>query len=190
MSGLRNIARTGPSNGSNAMFRFGLEKLPLVSAPGGLPQPFSRPDTHDAVPELPSSIILISCVKSKLPHKAAARDLYTSPRFRMSRDIADGNGSRWYVLSSLYGLLGPQDVVETYDYTLNELDIATRRVWAQKVFDALIRAEPNLRRVTMFAGKRYREFLAPKLNALGVEVHVPMEHLRQGEQLAWLAERT
>jgi hypothetical protein len=30
----------------------------------------------------------------------------------------------------------------------------------------------------------------PILAAIGVDVHVPMEHLRQGEQLAWLADHS
>jgi hypothetical protein len=39
----------------------------------------------------------------------------------------------------------------------------------------------------MFAGERYREFLIEPLQQRGLEVEIPMEGLRQGEQLEWLA---
>jgi hypothetical protein len=190
LSGMRNIARTGPSNGSNALFHFDLSgKSPVKASRIPSPSGTAQERTTGSFDSF-NSIILISCVKSKLPHKAAARDLYTSALFTRARGIADQSGCRWYVLSSLYGLLKPQDVVETYDYTLNTIDIGTRRQWAQRVFNALAISEPNLRKVTMFAGTRYREFLVPKLAGIGVDVHVPMEHLRQGEQLAWLADHS
>ena len=39
---------------------------------------------------------------------------------------------------------------------------------------------------TILAGDRYREFLTPMLQARGVQVDVPMQGLRIGEQLRWL----
>ena len=41
--------------------------------------------------------------------------------------------------------------------------------------------------VIMLAGSRYREGIVPGLRELGANVEVPMEGLRIGEQLAWLA---
>ena len=40
--------------------------------------------------------------------------------------------------------------------------------------------------MVFLAGERYREFLARHLASRGVEVSVPMEGLRIGEQLSWL----
>ena len=41
----------------------------------------------------------------------------------------------------------------------------------------------------MFAGNRYREFCGtPRHNK--IEVIVPMQSLRQGEQLAWLSDES
>ena len=39
---------------------------------------------------------------------------------------------------------------------------------------------------TILAGDRYREFLTPLLLARGMQVDVPMQGLRIGEQLRWL----
>ena len=94
------------------------------------------------------------------------------------------------MLSARYGLVEPQTVIAPYDSTLNALDVEERRKWGGRTFEALMKAEPELRRVVMFAGQRYREFLEPRLAERGISVQVPMRHLRQGEQLAWLAERS
>ncbi|HRD31848.1 MAG TPA: hypothetical protein PLB31_02165 [Fimbriimonadaceae bacterium] len=45
---------------------------------------------------------------------------------------------------------------------------------------------PDLQHATILAGDRYREFLTPRLLARGVQVDVPMQGLRIGEQLRWL----
>jgi hypothetical protein len=44
--------------------------------------------------------------------------------------------------------------------------------------------------VVFLAGERYREFLARHLASRGVEVSVPMEGLRIGEQLSWLGQHS
>jgi len=41
--------------------------------------------------------------------------------------------------------------------------------------------------VQFLAGERYRELLVPLLREAGLEIHIPMEGLRIGEQLAWLS---
>jgi hypothetical protein len=92
------------------------------------------------------------------------------------------------VLSSRYGLVSPDAQIEPYDYTLNTLGVAERREWAKKVLDQLLPHLHGARRVVMFAGLRYREFLVGPLERRGIGVVVPMEHLRRGQQLGWLSE--
>jgi hypothetical protein len=51
--------------------------------------------------------------------------------------------------------------------------------------------QPHLRthrRIVILGGMRYREFLVEPLERAGVTVDEPLEHLRRGEQLAWLSE--
>jgi hypothetical protein len=138
--------------------------------------------------DLANSIILVSCVKSKLPYPAPARSLYTSAWFRKTRDIVEASGAKWFVLSSLYGLVAPDAEIAPYDYTLNTLGVAERRAWAKKVMDKLLPEVVGAKRVVMFAGHRYREFLIEPLEQRGAKVEVPMAHLARGEQLAWLSE--
>ena len=63
---------------------------------------------------------------------------------------------------------------------------APRREWAKKVLKKLLPEIADKRRIVMFAGQCYREFLVEPLERQGNIV--PMQHLAQGEQLAWLSE--
>ncbi len=131
-------------------------------------------------------ICLISCVGQKLTEPAPARDLYTSSWFIKARSFADRTGHLWFVLSAKYGLVHRDEVIAPYDLTLNKMPVANRRQWADAVLGQL---EPHLDSagsITFLAGRRYREFLEPKLTRRGLAVAVPMEGLRIGEQLAWL----
>jgi hypothetical protein len=85
-------------------------------------------------------------------------------------------------------LVAPNTEIAPYEYTLNTLRIAERRDWANKVLTRLLGEIADERRIVMFAGHRYREFLEEPLERRGLKVDAPMEHLRRGEQLAWLSE--
>jgi hypothetical protein len=191
MANVRLAQRTGPANGANVYFRFTLDaELPSASRTTVTPRPppAMTPLAKTNGLDLDGALVLISCVKSKLPHAALARLLYTSAWFRGVRDFVEARGARWLLLSSLYGLVAPDAVIAPYDYTLNSLGIAERQAWANKVLERLLPEAIGFRRVVMFAGARYREFLIGPLQQRGIVVDVPMEHLSRGEQLAWLAQ--
>lgn len=196
-SKLRNLAtvalhdRTGPRNGANVYFTFNLkpDTTTIIST--------ATKSLSNAVPalkmadlDLATSLVLISCVKSKLPYDAPAREIYTSAWFSMTRNIVESSGACWFLLSSLYGLVDPDKKIAPYDFTLNKLGIAERRAWASKVLVNLLPQTKGYSRVVIFAGERYREFLINPLKRNGLDVIVPMAGLRRGEQLAWLSERT
>ena len=140
--------------------------------------------------DLRGALSLVSCVKSKRAHSAPPRDLYTSPLFTMARDLIESQGAKWRVLSALYGLVDPDTIIDPYDRTLKRMGIAERRVWASNVLTDLLPLAENFGCVVFFAGERYREFLTEPIKRRGVLVKVPMEGLRQGEQLAWLSSRS
>ncbi|MGH7049043.1 MAG: DUF6884 domain-containing protein [Terriglobales bacterium] len=186
------VRREGPTNGANVYFHFSLVGSPATgpmnansfSPPTAQPP---RPVSMSAGFDVNSSITLISCVKSKLPHPAPARSLYTSSWFRKARDLVEGSGARWFVLSSRYCLVAPDATIAPYDYTLNTIGVAERREWARKVLDQLLPQLDGVRKVVMIAGHRYREFLVEPLERRGIEIVVPMAHFSRGEQLGWLA---
>lgn len=189
LAGVTRLSVTGPANGANVYFRFGLTDGPTVV--GSLPQTprligsasaggAGRLDLRDAT-------VLVSCVKTKLPHPAPARDLYCSIWFRKARRLVEAQHAPWFILSAQHGLVDPNEVIAPYERTLKELSIEEQRNWADGVLRRLV---PQLRgraRVVFLAGEVYRALLVKPLQEAGWRVEMPMEGLAQGEQLAWLA---
>ncbi|MEQ8959717.1 MAG: hypothetical protein RLP02_17630 [Coleofasciculus sp. C2-GNP5-27] len=138
--------------------------------------------------DLTGSLVLVSCVKSKLSYAAPARDLYISAWFTKVRGLVESQNSTWFILSALYGLVGPDKVILPYDRTLKTMGIHDRQSWATKILGQLDPFLASIPDVTFFAGQRYREFLINPLRDRGITVEVPMEGLPIGRQLAWLTE--
>jgi hypothetical protein len=192
LAAVTKTALTGPSNGANTFFTFQLVAKTLAEntlTQSGRVKSQTILHLPDRGLDLAGSIILVSCVKSKLPHPAPARALYTSTWFTKVRDLVEASGARWYILSSRYGLVKPDAEIAPYNYTLNTMGITERRQWASKVLDRLLPVLARERRVVMFAGQRYREFLIDPIRERGIEISVPMANLPRGSQLAWLCEQ-
>ena len=85
-----------------------------------------------------SKVVLISCVKKKLPYKAKVRDLYISPLFRGRLRYAESlEPDKIFVLSAKYHLLDLDDEIKPYDLTLNNMFVRERKKWAEKVIGKL-----------------------------------------------------
>lgn len=136
-----------------------------------------------------SALALVSCVSQKRPTPSPARDLYTSDWFKKARAYVEARQHPWLILSAEYGVLDPDTIVAPYERTLNTMGVAARRDWAEGVFTSLAPRLTGVRRVIVMAGDRYRAFLVPRIQALGIEVEVPMFGLRIGEQLRWFNEQ-
>jgi uncharacterized protein DUF6884 len=140
--------------------------------------------------DLKDALVLVSCVSQKLSEPAPARLLYRSEWFVKVRTLVETQKADWLILSALYGVVAPDACIAPYEKILNSAGVAERRAWAENVLRQLAPSLIGRRRVVIFAGQRYREFLVPALLSNGYEVDVPMENLRIGEQLAWLAARS
>jgi hypothetical protein len=137
-----------------------------------------------------SSIYLVSCVGEKRPAPCPAKDLYISDWFLKARHYVEATGSPWFILSALYGLVSPNDVIAPYNQTLNTISASARRAWADRVRTQMDARLPDASRIVILAGKRYREGLMSYLQRRAPVVEVPMEGLRIGLQLAWLKTRS
>ena len=131
-------------------------------------------------------LYLVSCVKTKLPTPAPAKDLYVSPWFRKARACVERTGCPWAILSAAYGLLRPDEVIRPYEKTLKAMPIVERCAWAREVLESMDPLLAGIDTVVIFAGKPYRQYLAPALRQRGVDVAIPMLGLSQGRQLWWL----
>lgn len=96
------------------------------------------------------------------------------------------HADKWFVLSAKHGLLCPDDVIEPYETTLNEMGKEERQEWARQVFNRLRSIVRQADVVVILAGRRYREFLQKDLIDWCRRVEVPMEGLMIGQQLRWL----
>ena len=134
-----------------------------------------------------ADLILVGCVKSKLAHPAAARDLYTSPLFRKARAYAERSGAPWFVLSAEHGLVRPTTELEPYDLRLGSTSAAYRREWADRVLRALSEEVGVLDGlvVEIHAGAPYVDAIEAPLTAAGASVIAPLKGLTMGRRLAW-----
>jgi hypothetical protein len=115
-----------------------------------------------------------------------AKDLYVSPLFRKMRQYAEKNAEKWYILSSKYHLVRPEEVIEPYDVTFNKMPASGIRTWAQETLKILKGELFPTDIVTIFAGKQYRRYLVNGIQEICREVLVPMKNLGIGKQLQWL----
>jgi len=132
-------------------------------------------------------IVLISCVSKKLPYKAPARSLYTSPLFKKNLAYAKRlKPDAIYILSAKYGLVDFDREIEPYDLTLNTMGAGEIKAWANRVLNQLS-ACADLRQdhFIFLAGQKYRRYLLSKLHSY----EIPMEGLPIGKQLQALSER-
>ena len=133
-----------------------------------------------------TELYLVSCVKTKGPGPAPAKDLYTSAWFRKARAYVEKTACPWLILSAQYGLVHPERMIRPYEQTLKTMPVAKRRTWAETVLAELEPSLAGVDTVVFLAGQAYREFLVPALRDRGLTVAVPMAGLSQGRQLSWL----
>ena len=140
--------------------------------------------------EMAKTLYIVSCVKTKLPHAAPARDLYCSHWFRLARRYAETRADStdsWLILSAKYGVVEPSQVVEPYEESLKFLGRSARRRWADTVVTNLLQRTQPGDTLVRLAGERYREYLLGPLSDAGRNVEVPMRGFTQGFQTSWLA---
>lgn len=131
---------------------------------------------------------LVGCVKDKAAIARPARDLYQSPLFQGRRRYVEQSCTEWWILSALHGLVGPDEVLEPYDVTLNGASVRVRRRWSDQVLNQItsrIQPDPS-DSFELHAGINYRAFgLEDGLCHLGCGVECPTDGLRMGEQLSY-----
>ena len=133
-------------------------------------------------------VVLISCVKKKLLHKAKAEHLYTSPLFkgylRYARNLKP---DRIFILSAKHWLLELDREIEPYNSTLKDLPVVQVRAWADKVIEQLKQqADLQNDHFIILAGEKYRKFLRPHLKSF----EVPFQRMSFFKQLQYFANQS
>jgi len=130
-------------------------------------------------------IYLISCSNEKADGPAPASELYDSPLFKKSLEFARKKTSddNIKILSAKYGLVDLDQVIETYDLTLKEMNAEAREQWADLVYTGLSECfNVDKDRFIFLAGNAYTEFLLPKFK-YNTDL---LEGKRIGERMAYL----
>jgi hypothetical protein len=96
-----------------------------------------------------ADVVLVTCVKTKGPVPAVAKELYVSPLFQKQRAYAERTGLPWFILSAEHGLVGPDEWLAPYERYLPDCPPSYRRAWAQWVAARLELLQGSLRGVAI-----------------------------------------
>jgi len=134
---------------------------------------------------------LVAASKRRRGGIARAHDQYDpSPVFRRARDFCDRSYSEWYVLSTLYLLAPPQQVIGADEPALYLLSAAERAVWAEAVAGQLrARVSRSAEPLTfiLYASQLYAELLVRLATELLFEM--PLTGMSFVERLHWYDDR-
>ena len=134
-----------------------------------------------------ADIVLVSCVKTKRPEAAEARDLYTSALFRKERAYAERRGVPWYILSAEYGLVAPEQWLAPYERYLPKESSVYQRAWGVKVAVDLERVQGSLQSkvIEVHASSVYLDAIRSGLQSRGAVITDPLRGLGLGKRLQW-----
>lgn len=130
-------------------------------------------------------IALVSCSKNKKEITCIAEEMYSeSTLFKKATTyLKTQNYDKWFILSAKYGLLEPDEQIEPYDVTLNNMSSPEIKKWAERVNQQL--NQYKIITVDFYAGDRYRKFLIPLLEESGIKCDVPLKGMGIGQQLQY-----
>lgn len=104
---------------------------------------------------------LISCSAGKLAKAAPAAQLYTGPLFALSRAWIEERKElgAWAILSAKHGVVMPDQVIEPYDLSLDAMNVADRKAWAERTRDQIVSLWGRDTIYMVVAGDHYRRAL-------------------------------
>lgn len=160
----------------------------------------------------PVTLVIVGCGSAKRPSALEpgtltpktwpAKELYTSTYFKKKREFAETVGNLWVILSAEHGLLHPEEAVEPYNTSIDDLDSDDLEALAGDVGITLIdiiewerSLGREIDRVVVLAGDRYIDPLRRRDTfSAGVvpRVEFPFQQLDfagNGEQMAYMNER-
>ena len=141
-------------------------------------------------------IVLLGCGKQKASKATIAKHLYTGSLFRARLKYVRANEpDKWFIISAKGGLMTPNQWVQPYDKTMQNLNPMARAAWHAYVAASLTdhlpdmtQAELKRTEIEILAGAYYYTPLDKILEAMGFLVTVPTRGMGQGEQMRFLTQ--
>lgn len=131
---------------------------------------------------------LIACSKTKLDRAAPARELYTSPLFRLSLAYAEARCGRVYVASAQHDMLELDRVLSPYNRTMTSLTPMQRKLFGAAVARGLVDRQGSAFELLVLAGAAYVAPIRAAFQKMGAEVRIiePLAGKQIGERLSFL----
>lgn len=136
-----------------------------------------------------ATILLITCVKTKLGRAAAAKDLYISPLFKDERKYAEASGVQWFILSAEHGLVQPDEWLVPYERYLPDTPRSYRRAWGVWVVErlALLAGPLQGHTIEVHASAAYVDAISEAVEAHGATLLDPLRGLDRAKRRTWYA---
>jgi hypothetical protein len=152
---------------------------------------------HDQVNEAPiqtealdyaADVCLVACSNLKTKEPSKARDIYEGLTFQLAKAYAERYSQRWLIISAKYGLLDPDQTIESYDLSLQNMTVAERKQWSDNIRRQIV--ELNLcgdKLVILAPGLYSRNLPDELLHSRFRKVEIPMTGLLGiGQFQKWL----
>ena len=135
-----------------------------------------------------AKIVLLSCTKSKLDHRAPAQELYSaSPMFRKTLEYGKSlQPDKMFILSAKHHLVPLNKELDPYDKTLKEMPKDEKEKWGTETVKQMKSHGLNLNKdkFIFLTGSEYSKPFKEYIPEENLET--PMEGRRLGERLKWL----
>lgn len=129
-----------------------------------------------------------------------AQNQYDSGYFGLKKEYAEEVCDGWVLFSEKYGLIAPDQLIGSYDTSLQDMSPAEESQWVSEIRDELRRevlgsdGSVQYDQVVVLASERYVEALQAvwdTLKDLGIDVRAPLpEQGGIGYQQGWLRRET
>jgi len=127
-------------------------------------------------------ILIIPCGKKKREGKHRAKELYTGPYFKACLNFAEKFFPKsYFIFSAKYGLLHPDEMVESYDVTFKRKNSSTVKV--ERLREQLQKFNLIDKSLVVLGGKDYIERLIRALKAPNRLV-APLKGFGLGRQIS------
>ena len=135
-----------------------------------------------------STIVILSCTKSKLDKPSQAQDLYSaSPMFKKTLEYGKSlKPDKMYILSAKHFLVPLNKVLAPYDKTLKEMPKDEKDKWGEETIKQMRSSgiNPEKDQFIFLTGSEYMKPFNQYIPDSNIEN--PMEGKRFGERLKWL----
>jgi hypothetical protein len=131
-------------------------------------------------------IFIITCSENKLDYENQAKNLYTSQRFKLAKDIAEKYGDDWFIISAKHGLLKPTDIIQPYNASILEFSLQEKQKWAKKAFLQIIELSGKNIKLICLGDPEYFKQLAIEANKKKVNIYIPFKHISKDNRIKWL----